>query len=465
MNSSQALDMLHDIWMPHDDQLEVGHAIFFEGKKRIFLECGRKWGKGEILAYIIWRWCLTYHNHACYYIAPFSKQARELLWANRRIQNFAGPLSHKIWAKKPNDSQMRVPFRTGSWIKLDGSDNVDSFRGINPHLMIYDEFKDFKYEFHEAMEPNLTSFQAPLIIAGTPPKTSDNQFTRVAQEIADDPDGAYFNFPTASNPHISKAWLEATRTRLFNSGDEDLWYREYEAKRVVGGRSHIIPTFHRDKNVKPHEEIVRTLIRDAHKLEWIAVADPGTITVFGCLFFAVNQYTKHVYILDEIYAEEQKETSTASMYPKIKRIQHDLVNDHNVNWLQVMDCAASWFANEMMATYEEYWQPSDKFTVKKEKGIGLIKDQCFRELVVISDRCKKLIWEVENYIKDKNGNIPKVNDHLIDCWRYGNTAAGMDLMPENEPEVLNPDYRAFTLEQDLRSDSITFGTESDFYDY
>lgn len=465
MNSVQALNLIHDIWKPHDTQLEVGHAIFYEGKKRIFLECGRKWGKGEILDYIIWRWCLTYHNHACYYLAPFAKQAREILWANKRIQNFAGRASSQIWGKKPNDQQMRVPFKTGSWIKLDGSDNFEAYRGVNPHLVIYDEFKDFRPEFHVAMEPNLAPYQAPLIIAGTPPETSDNQFTQVADQIMNDPDGAYFNFPTFSNPHISKAWLQSTRERLFKSGDEDIWYREYEAKRIIGGKKHIIPTFSRERNVKPHSELMNRIVRDMHKLEWLTIADPGTVTVFGALFMAVNHYTKEVYFLDEIYAEQQAETSTAKIRPQIKRIQHELVKDEAVHWTQVCDSAAAWFMNEMMSTYEDYWIPADKTTVKKERGISLIKDQCARGLALMSDRCTKLIWEVENYIKDKNGNIPKVNDHLIDCWRYGNTAGGMDLLPEEEPEVQRPEWRGFTVENDFEDINSISQTSSDYYEY
>lgn len=465
MNSSQALDHLHKIWKPHPTQLAVGHALFYQKKKRIFLECGRKWGKGEILAYIIWRWCLTYLNNACYYMAPWAKQAKELLWANKRIQNFGGRESDQIWQKRPNNSEMRVFFKTGSWIKLDGSDNVHAYRGINPHLMIYDEFKDFRNEFHEAMEPNLTSYEAPLIIAGTPPKTSDNQFTEVARQISEDPDGAYFNFGSEANPHLSRKWLANTRDRLFKMGDHDIWFREYEAKRVVGGKSHILPTFNKKKNVYPHHSIMAMLQRDMSRLEWMTIADPGTITIFGVLFMAVNPYTKKVYILDEIYEGDQKENSSSKIHPRVKRKQHDLVGDNLVDWMQVYDSAAAWFSNEIMNTFGEYWGPCNKASIKKDDGISLIKDQCWREMVLISDRCKKLIWETENYIKDKNGNIPKTNDHLIDCWRYGNTQGGLDLMPAEEPEKENPEHRAFSVQDDLRSDEIVVNTDSDFYDY
>ena len=76
---------------------------------------------------------------------------------------------------------------------------------------------------------------------------------------------------------------------------------------------------------------------------------------------------------------------------------------------------------------------------RKEAGLSLIKDQMLENLAMISDRCKNLIWEVENYIKDKNGNIPKKADHLIDCWRYGNAAAGLSLDSEDLPEAPDPD--------------------------
>jgi hypothetical protein len=45
------------------------------------------------------------------------------------------------------------------------------------------------------------------------------------------------------------------------------------------------------------------------------------------------------------------------------------------------------------------------------------------KLVNISDRCVHLANEVEKYSLDDKGNIPKINDHLIDCWRYLNGAA------------------------------------------
>jgi hypothetical protein len=46
----------------------------------------------------------------------------------------------------------------------------------------------------------------------------------------------------------------------------------------------------------------------------------------------------------------------------------------------------------------------------------------------MSDRCKNLHYEIENYVRDESGKIPKVNDHLLDAWRYLNGAANYNMV-------------------------------------
>jgi len=72
--------------------------------------------------------------------------------------------------------------------------------------------------------------------------------------------------------------------------------------------------------------------------------------------------------------------------------------------------------------------PTQKFLNKKEHGLSLIKDLLIHDLVVISDRCEDLITEMEKYAKDDKGNIPKKDDHLIDCFRYLLGAANYDMV-------------------------------------
>jgi hypothetical protein len=64
-----------------------------------------------------------------------------------------------------------------------------------------------------------------------------------------------------------------------------------------------------------------------------------------------------------------------------------------------------------------------------------------------------LAWEVENYVRDSSGRIPKERDHLIDCWRYANAAVCFDLADDIDGIPVEPDKddmpRGYTIEQDM----------------
>lgn len=149
--------------------MAVARALFIDGCKDIWVEGGRKGGKSYgVICYCAWRWAGMFPGSHIYYYAPEQKQAKEILWAPQIIQNF-GP--REYLTGKPNDTEMRVNFKNGSYIKLDGSDNFDSVRGISSaHLFFLDERRDFKKEFFPAFDPNRARFMAPVISTSTPPE-------------------------------------------------------------------------------------------------------------------------------------------------------------------------------------------------------------------------------------------------------------------------------------------------------
>jgi len=462
-NYASLLDSLHSMWQPHPSQKLPLSKVFKELLAFVFLECGRKWGKSEFEAYILWRWAMT-RPGGYYYFAPFQKQAREILWAPRRLQNF-GP--KELLAKKPNDTEMRINFKNGSFIKVDGSDNFDAYRGINPHGIVNDEFKDFRPEFWVAMEPNLASFKAQAVFAGTPPEVENEQFENIARESK--LLGGYFSFPSWANPHIDKDWLRNKRSALYSRNEGVIWEREYGGRRVFGGPGAIIPMFDRSKHVIPHEQIMDRLSKDKHKLIWLVTADPGTATTFAVLFSAINPYTQEIFHLDCLYIEDQADTTTSRIVPMISEVREGLYPnwDGVIEWTQVYDEAATWFCIEALTSFDEPFIPTHKAQNKKEDGLSLIKDQCINAKAVLSDRCDKLAWEIENYVRDKNGKIPKLRDHLIDCWRYANAAAGLCLADSPEPKnTKTGHYRAFTVEKDLEAIREEIGqveiSETDF---
>ena len=458
---AQVLKSLHDKWIPHETQVKVLNAIFHQGKKTIGVECGRKWGKTEVVQYTTWRGCNIVGNADTYYIAPTSTQAEELIWANGRIKGF-GP---KELIASANETKLRLRFKSGSFLKLDGSEQFEKYRGVEPDILTYDEYKDFHPKFHPAMEPNLGAKAEKgmgiLLVVGTPPEldshpldpTRKHPFYELMDEIKEDPNGAYFNYTTYDNPHISKAWIERQKVKYIARGDLAGFQREHMAMRVKGGPGAIFPMFDRRKHVIPHNEIMARVEKDANNLERWVITDPGTETVFGVLFAMTNPYTKDVFILDEIYAKSQAETSTGKIIPKIAEMRQELAG--RKEWVGIYDEAAAWFANEAASSYGESFLPTHKAWDKKGAGLNLIKDQFLESKLFISDRCVNLPWEMENYVKDKNGRIPKVNDHLIDNLRYLNAAAGFNFEEEDKPEPPEDSFerRAMTMREDREMDA------------
>lgn len=454
---------LHSRWTPHDGQTRVGRALFQQNIRRIFIQCGRKWGKSEIAMYILVRWAVMNPGSACYYIAPFQKQAKEIIW--QRLLKFIPP---ELMEGEPNRTELRIPLKGGSFIKVDGSDNYEAYRGITPDIVIYDEFKDFRPEFHIAMEPNLAPKNAPLVILGTPPN-HDCQYTELADEFRDLEDCAHFIAPTEQNPHIPKDWLSKMREKLIARGELDVWEREYMARFIKGGANAVFPMFSRERHVFNHDELMKMIERDKKKLQWFTVADPGTASCFGVLIAALNPYTKVWYWLDEIYEKNHRETSTGRIWPRMQLKEQDLhPQAREDDFDRTSDEAAAWFRNEMMDRYNVHFRPTEKSANAKEEGLSLIKDQLlgrftedgqYSPVVYVSDRCENLIWEAENYIKDeKTGKIPKKNDHLLDCIRYLNAAAGYDptMVQEPAPPVQKEGRRGFTIEEDLASEDDPF---------
>jgi hypothetical protein len=465
----EILEELHKTWQPHAGQLFVGKQFYNNPEvTTIFLQNGRKWGKSEFVIYFLWRHAMMNPGSSCYYFAPLAKQAKEIVWAERRLQNF-GP---RDWIAKIDNNEMRITFKNGSFIKVDGSDSYEAYRGTQPSCAVYDEFKDFHPQFHEGMGPNLAVKRAPLLIIGTPPRIDARnyvQYIQLADECKDRvSDSIFLCRPTHDNPVIDKVWLENEKNKLIARGEMDVWYREYEAKLVAGGKRAIFPMFNRESFVKPHGEVLGMLKKDFRKLEWFVILDPGTTTCFAVLFGAIHPYTKKIYLLDCIYEKSQANTSVMRIYPRITDFIASLYPNSDIHddWFRVIDEAAAWATTEILNQYGVFFCPTQKSKNKKEDGVSLIKDIMLQDMIVFSDHLEPLFYEMENYISDDHGKIPKKNDHLIDCFRYmlGHANYDVNQMVEAKRTVNLPRTLAEDMKQERFSNDWTSIADSGEFD-
>lgn len=452
--------LLKDIyaeWKPHPKQAQILKAVFYDKVKDVKVWAGRKGGKTELIMDVLRRFALTHPNSSNYYIAPEQKQAREILWATNRLQKFIP----KKYIKSINNGHMRITLKNGSFIKLDGADNHESYRGVEPHCLVYDEFKDHHPMFHIAMDPNRAVYNAPLVIIGTPPEI-EGQDTAITEQYKNDPNKRFFHFTSFENPYISRDWLHAKKDELYSKGEEDVWEREYMAKFVRGGKNAIFPMLDESVHFSTHLCIENEIKRDKHKLEWYVTADPGTTSCFAVLFAALNPYTKKWYIVDEIYELDQKETSTAKILARVDEIR--AIYNYSGDWRYTYDEAAAWFARESSALNGPGWGKCNKDAMKRDPstkepwGVSVIKDILNQKKIAISDRCPNLKNEMLNYVRTftRNGDVKvlKRNDHLIDCFRYTIHRAAYRLPTLSEPPgekkwLPGKRRKVYTLEDDF----------------
>ena len=425
----------------HDDQIDQLKPLYSEDNEinSIFISCGRKWGKTELVGYVLWRHALLNPGSACYYVGPEATHARKILWDNGRIQKFLGKATEKyiVHPYGIKDQAMKIKLKNGSFIQLVGSDNYQVANGLTPHIAVYDEFKAFNNRWHTEFAPNRAAKAAPLVIIGTKPRSGNknmDQYNDIMAYAKNNPDEWYVaERTTFDNPinHLpaQKQIINQEIKQLIERGEEDVVQLEYYSKVLHGGKRAIFPMFDSRLHVKNHLDLTNEIKNDLKALEWYLIADPGTVTCFGALLCAINPYSKKVYILDEVYETNQRDTSTRRIYPTIEAKTWDIYPNSKISedWVKVADEAAAWFMNEVMDQYEVYFSPTDKNNNKKEAGLSLIKDQLIHKMVVISDRCVNLVSEIEKYALDDRGNIPKRHDHLIDCWRYLNAAANYNM--------------------------------------
>lgn len=436
----------------------MGNAIFYQGKKRTFVRCGRKWGKTEMLAYTLYRWAGTTPNGQFYYVAPFYNQAAEIIWHPGRLKNFLGPHMSK-YIEDINETDRRIILKTGSFIKLVGSDNHQAGRGFNPDGAVYDEFKDHDYRFHEGFVDNLITKKAPLLIVGTPPEKFDHFFVRTEEDFKIDERGSYFKMPTSTNPYIDKEELRREKESAIRKGEWAKYMREIEAEIVPGGANAIFPMFEvprydekgdlvgESRHVREHDSLLLEVQQRGRDYDYYLMFDPGSSITMAALFVAIHKATKKVILLDEIYVKDRMKTSTRQIFP-IALGKMDAITKR-FEWFKGYDHAAAWFQVEVFNEFGVGLTPciKDRGEEKKENKLSTIKDFMLADLFVVSKNCKSFISEASTYATDDEGKIPKKNDHLMDCIRYIFEAAGLHTVPKT-PLLHNEDVRVWTEESE-----------------
>lgn len=423
-------DLTDQSFYPEEGQKTIGKAVLSGKYRLIFIQLGRQAGKTDLVTGLAWYTALLKPRSAIYYLCPKQKQANEVVWAKRRIQtmNAATALDQdKIkdftnygakYIKGAKNSESRLTWINDSFIKIDGSDNYDDYRGTTPDLLIFDEFRDFRPGAYDALKASTTTRKAPIVIISTAPP-AEGFYTKLMKEAKDPAfkNSIFFQAPTWMNPYQDLKELEEIRAGYLARGEMDVWLREYCGEFVRGGSRSIFPMLAGSEKV-PH---ARAMADATKAQDFYCIADPGSASkgsAFAILFASINPYTKRIVLMDELYLTKEGEKTVGVIEPMIREKLAELAPHlAKHDWNFYYDEAATWFKNEMVERGYAF-NPTNKKAKSKDDGLSTIKDALLAKKITWSERVENLMWEMTNYVKDEKGNIPKKDDHLIDAFRY-----------------------------------------------
>jgi hypothetical protein len=445
---------------PQPVQLGPLKALFKDGCKRIFMRFGRQTGKSVTIAAMAVRWCLLNPGSTVFIIGPTSIQTRQIYLHSGLIEKMIPP----EYADSIHKTDARFQIGDSS-IRLYGADNQEALRGLTASLVLCDELKDLSRELIDSIiTPALLVRGAPLVLSGTPPGSAVHFYWSYVQEAEASTDWQVFRASSYDNIYTPAGAVEAERKAHEARGTLDVFKREFLGEYCPDSQNLVFPIFDVAKHVAPWAETKREFRARLGQWRLVVSCDPGS--TFAVMIMAVNEYTKRVLILDEVYETSQEENALSKLWPRVTEKLNNLVPAHyqDDEPIYVYDCAATWFHNELRDRFGVNAWPSRKAQNAKDSGLTMIKDLLVEKKVLISASCKGLITEMQGYQLGANGLPVKRGDHQIDNFRYALGILNYSPQAEDAPPtpaelpigMRDDPKRAFRIEDDFPDDSISF---------
>lgn len=165
---------------------------------------------------------VTLPRPRCGYIGPTYRQAKQIAW------DYAQFYARPIPGIGIHQSELRVDYPNAGQLRLYGSDNPDSLRGIYLDDAVLDEFGLHPPKtFTEVIMPTLVDRGGTALITGTP--NGKNQFYDIAEHAKSEqakgnPNWAYLEFKASETGLLDPGYLASARSVM----TEDEYAQEFE---------------------------------------------------------------------------------------------------------------------------------------------------------------------------------------------------------------------------------------------
>lgn len=204
------------VFVPYEPR-EAFMPFHQRGERWAILVCHRRAGKTTALLADMLKRALEGPPDGRYaYIAPLYSQAKSIAW------DILLGLTQDV-ATKRYESELRVDLLNGARIRLFGSDNPDSLRGLRFDGAALDEYADIKPNvFAEIIRPALADRGGWCIWAGTP--KGHGHFRDLFERARQSEDYFVAYLPVSATGLLGKTELDDARAQM----SEELYRQEFE---------------------------------------------------------------------------------------------------------------------------------------------------------------------------------------------------------------------------------------------
>jgi PBSX family phage terminase large subunit len=380
------------------------------------LVCGRKFGKTTVAVEELVSCAVEVQDARVFYFAPFYKEAREICW-DRLIQRLQGNIVKK------NEQRLEViinnRFGGTSKICLYGWESVESVRGLEADLEVFDEVQNYKRfwsTWQEVLLPTLAPRKGRAVFMGT--SKGYNHLYDLHNLESKDERFASFRFTSFDNPFLDHDEINQAKKSISNNAFQQEYMAEFIKREGL-----VYNDFDRRKHLfKTGLPVIR---------EWYAGVDFG-YTNPAAIIIVGRDSDDHFWVTREWY--------------KTHKLNKDII-EYAVSFPNVQ----AWYPDPAEADRIEEMKRAGLrcLDVQKgpgsiEKGIDDIRTLLQTNRIHVHISCINLINEFEMYAyedenPDRNAKDTPIDkdNHALDALRY---AIMMIIKKQKKPQQVQQPF-------------------------
>lgn len=376
---------------------------FYEMYKKnteVGLYCSRKTGKTFTTVIIAFELCLSYPNMIVRYAMITLKTAKEIIL----------PILEELRQIIPSDlfpkttvSDMTITFKNGSQIKICGSakENAETSRGPRANLVICDEVPAWD-NFAEYMITGVLIPQGSLvenfkiIYAGTPPDNMEGYFIqKIYPKLVSK--GLLVSIDIDQNPLLDAAGLQRI-IDMYPKGREDPNFRrEYKLEIIPNNTHRVTPEFDEEIHIFTQRE--KTIDYGDTKIpqsyQYFLSVDTATVDNTAILVGYFDHHAQQLVIEDEFVKNNINLTEIAREINEYSQKYSDYYY-HPDKGLKIIIDAFSLEHKEFREVHGiQHVSPIKGLVVD---NIAHLRSALENNKIQIHERCKRLIWELNNCV-------------------------------------------------------------------